>query len=133
MEKCSRFCRLSKIGRGWRELPACRYQPFLLIENFRLGHGFGKRFRRLRELIAFVLVSIRHGQEHAPKAGPPLLILRPEISAAEEGPAIGHQESRERPAALPADGADCGLVARVHIGMLVAVLFYVVYDGGKIE
>ena len=47
-----------------------------------------------------------------------------EIRAAEKWPAIGQQKSRERPAALPRNRADGRLIARVHVGTLVAIHFH---------
>src|SRR5215469_4187413 len=43
------------------------------------------------------------------------------MRAAEERFAVGQEESGERPAALPADGADGGLIAGVNVGALVAI------------
>ena len=57
----------------------------------------------------------------APKPGPPIAIFARNIRAAKVRPPIGSQKRGQRPSALPADRGDRGLVARIHIGPLVAI------------
>src|SRR5262249_35267214 len=52
------------------------------------------------------------------------LVFGGEIGAAEKRLAIRKQKTGERPAALPGDGADGGLVAGVDIGAFVAIHLY---------
>ena len=59
--------------------------------------------------------------QHAADARPSIPLLARNVGAAKIGSAVGSEEGGQRPSALPADGRDRGLIARVHIGPLVAI------------
>ena len=86
-------------------------------------HSFRKGIRGTRKLVSAVAVGIRHGKKHPAEAGPAHLVFGREICSTEKGLAVGKQKASERPTALPGDGADGGLIARVNIGALVAIHF----------
>ena len=65
------------------------------------GHDAGGRFQGLASLFT---PDLRHGLQHAPKAGPAVAVVAGKIGAAEVGPAIGSEKCGERPAPLSADG-----------------------------
>ena len=75
----------------------------------------------LERLVAPLVPHLGHGQQHAAKAGPAVAVVARKVGAAKVGPAVGSEKRGQRPAALPADGRDRGLVARVHVGPLVAI------------
>ncbi len=85
------------------------------------GHHAGGRFQRL---VAAFAPHLRHGEQDAAKAGAAIAVVARKIRPAKVGPAIGSEKRRERPSALPADGRNRGLVARVHVGPLVAIDFH---------
>src|SRR6266446_6135293 len=93
-------------------------------EDFGLRDGVRERVSGALEVGAFVAIRISDGKENAAKSGAAHLVLGREIRAAKKRLAVGKQKTGERPAALPGDGADRGLVARVHVGALVAINFY---------
>ena len=62
--------------------------------------------------------------QHAPNPRPSVAIIARNIRAAKIGPAIGREKCRQRPSALAADGRHRGLVARIHVGPLVAIHFH---------
>ena len=97
-------------------------------EGFRVCDVFRDRISRAFELGTFVAVGIGDGEQHTAEAGTAHLIIGRKIRTTEKRFAVRKQESGERPAALFRDKADRGLVARVHIGALVAVHF----DGHEI-
>ena len=73
------------------------------------------------DLVAPVLERLGHRVQHAAKAGASVPVDRREVGAAEERRSGRGEEGRQRPSALSADGGDCGLVARVDVGPLVAI------------
>ena len=94
------------------------------------GEGFSIRDRTLDHLcllehIAILLViSVGDRQQHALEAWPAPVLRGRKIRASEERLAIGGQEGRQRPAALPADGLHRRLVTAVYVGPLVTVNLY---------
>ncbi len=104
-------------------------------ERFRFGHRFGQPGRRLLDLRAAAVKARGHGFENAAKARAAHGVVRREIRAAVKRASIGQKKSGERPAALPGNGADGSLVARVHVGPFVAVHFHrdikLIDDGGE--
>jgi hypothetical protein len=64
---------------------------------------------------------IRHGQQHALKARPPMPVLRRKICPPKVRLALGSKKRSQRPSALPADRRNRRLIARVHIRPLVPV------------
>jgi len=82
------------------------------------GHHAGGR---LLSIFTAAAPDLGHRLEHARKAGPPVTVLRRKIAPAVVGAPIGSEESREWPSPLPADRRNRRLVARVHVGALVAV------------
>ena len=93
-------------------------------ERFGLRNGVGKRIGGAFEIRALVAVRIGDGEEHATKTRAAHLVFRREIGAAEKRLSIGKQKSREWPPALAGDGANGRLIARVHVGTLIAVHFH---------
>ena len=85
------------------------------------GHHAG---RGLQRLVAPLAPHLRHGQQHAANSRPAVAVVARNIGAAKVGPAIGSEKRGQRPAALPADGRNRGLVARIHVGPLVAIHFH---------
>ena len=90
-------------------------------ERLRLRHRVRQCLRRTVHVRAALAVGLGHRGENSPESRPPHGVVRREIGPAEKRPPIGRQESGQRPAALAGDGADGRLVARVHVGPLVAV------------
>ncbi len=82
------------------------------------GHHAAGRFQRF---VAALAPHLRHRQQHASHSRPPVAVFAGNIRAAKVGPAVGSQKRGQRPAALPADRGNRGLVARIHIGALVAI------------
>jgi hypothetical protein len=80
--------------------------------------------RRANKLGSFIFVGIRHGQQNAPKTGPPHLIFRREIRAAKKGLSVWEQEAGQGPAALARDGADGGLITCIDVWALIAIHFH---------
>ena len=78
----------------------------------------------LQRLVAPLAPNLRHGHQHAPDARPSVAIVARNIGAAKVRPSVGRKKCRQRPAALPADGRHRRLVARIHIGPLVAIHFH---------
>src|SRR5579883_2915309 len=88
------------------------------------GHGFGEGFGGIGEILALILVGVGDGEEDAAEAGAAVLVLGREISTAEKWFPVGHQEAGERPAALPTDGTNGGLIAGINVGSFVAIDFH---------
>ncbi len=82
-----------------------------------------QRFGSLGQILALVLESVGNRKQNAAKSRAVHLIFRRIIGAAIERLTIGHQETGQRPATLPANRADRGLIARVDVGPLVAIHF----------
>ncbi len=76
---------------------------------------------RLQRLVAALAPHLRHGQQHAPDPRPPVAVVARNIRAAKVRPPVGRQKRRQRPSALPADRRHRRLVARIHVGPLVAI------------
>src|SRR5207302_700613 len=67
-------------------------------------------------------IDVRHLPQHRRESRAPVVVLfRREVRSAVEHLALGRQKRGERPAALSREGLDGALVARVHVGSLVAV------------
>ena len=81
-------------------------------------HDAGCGFERL---VAPFAPHLRHGEQHAPEAGPAIAVVARKVCPAEVGPAVGSEKRGQRPSALPADRRNRRLVARIHIGPLIAI------------
>src|SRR5205814_10733328 len=82
----------------------------------------GDGLRVLRHLVALLAIHPRHLAEHGAEARPAVVVLlRGEIRAAEEDFALGRKERREGPTSLTGQCLYGALIARVHVGPLVAV------------
>ena len=103
------------VDQGQRQLAAAAGEALIVLDG---GHDAGGRLERL---VAALAPDLGHGEQHAAKAGAAVAVVGREIGAAEVGPAVGSEKCGQRPAALAADGRDRGLVARIHIGPLVAI------------
>src|SRR5207253_9508723 len=79
-------------------------------EALGLRHGFGKRIRGAFKLGSAVAIGLRNSEEHAAKAGAAHLVFGRKIGPPEKRFAVGKQKAGERPAALPGNGADGGLI-----------------------
>ncbi len=88
----------------------------------RLDDVLANRARISGHAIRFLAVGAGDFHQDAAKSRPAVrVVVRREVGAAEKHFALGRQECRERPAALPAERLHGALVARVHVGPLVAV------------
>src|SRR6059036_1648869 len=88
----------------------------------RLSHVAADRCRALRHLFPLLAIEARHLFEHGEEARPAVVVLlRGEVGAAEENFALGRETRREGPAALTGERLHGALVARIHVGPLVAV------------
>src|SRR5262249_26114645 len=110
------------------EIRACRRKCFGFRDGFRklVGGAF--------ELVALVGEGVRDGLKNSRKTRTAHRILRRKICAAEKRTALWRQKTSERPAALPRNSAHGRLIARVHIGPLIAIHFYrnkVAIDEGR--
>ena len=104
------------VDQGQRRVSAAAAgKGFIVLDG---GHGAGGG---LQGLIAALAPDLGQGGEHPPKARPPIAVVGRNVGAAEVGPAVGSEKGGQRPAALAGDGRDGGLVARVHVGPLVAI------------
>ena len=90
-------------------------------EAFRLRYGLSQGIGGFIHLGAAVLVGISNRQQNALESRPAHGVLRREVGSSEERPPVRGQEAGQRPAALPGDSADRGLIAGVHVRALVAV------------
>ena len=95
--------------------PAAAGKGLVVLDG---GHGAGGRFQRL---VAALAPDLGQRGQHPAKARPAIAVVGRNIGAAEVGPAVGREKGRQRPAALAGDGRDRSLVARVHVGPLVAI------------
>src|SRR5213594_4752242 len=111
------------------ELAAKRVEALL---QYRLVHGalfhegdaaFGEGSMeglRLFQCVRLIrAVRVRHREQDAAEARPPVRVLRRKVRAAVEHLAIWREERGERPATLACDRADGLLIARVDVGPLV--------------
>src|SRR5277367_3360046 len=80
-------------------------------ERFRLLHRLADGVRGAFEIRTLVAVGVRHRQQHAAKPRTPHLIFRWKIRATKKRLSVGQQKSRQRPATLPRNCADGGLIA----------------------
>src|SRR5215472_13696851 len=90
-------------------------------ESLRLSDGIRQRICGALKVGALVAKGICYSEQDAAKARAAHLVFGREIRSAEERFAVGKQEARERPATLPGNGTDGGLVAGIHIGTLIAI------------
>ncbi len=74
-----------------------------------------------QRFVAALAPDLGHGQQNAANTGAAIPIIAGNVSAAKVRAAVGSEKRRERPATLPGDRRDRGLVARVHVGTLVAI------------
>src|ERR1051326_4754643 len=81
-------------------------------KRFGLRNCIGNGFRRADQIGAFILEGIRDMQQNAPNPGPAHLVLWWKISSTKKRFAVRQQKSGERPATLPGDCTDRGLVDR---------------------
>src|SRR5216117_140441 len=78
--------------------------------------------RILGYFIALLAIDPRHLAQHGPEAGPAVVVLlRREVGTAEEDFALGGEKRREGPTALARERLHGALVARIHVGPLVAI------------
>ena len=103
------------VHKGRRQFPAPPGKGLIVLDG---GHHAGGG---LQCLIAPLSPDLRQGREHPPKARPPVAFVGRNIGAAEVGPPVGSQKDRQRPTALAGDRRDRDLIARVHVGPLVAI------------
>jgi hypothetical protein len=103
------------VNEGQGQFAAAPGEAFIVFDG---GHDAG---RRLEGFFAAVAPDLGHGEQHPAKTGAAITIVAGKIGSSEVRTAVRGEECGERPAALPADGRDGGLVARVHIGALVAI------------
>src|SRR5580692_22335 len=106
------------IDEGQRKLAIAAREGFVLLD---CGHDACGGVERL---VAAVAPDLRHGLNHAAEAGTTIAVVGRKIGAAKVWVAIGSEECRQRPAALPADGRNRGLITRVHVGALVTINLY---------
>ena len=97
---------------------AARGKALVVLDG---GHHAGGGFERL---VAALAPHLRHGHQDAPHARPAVAIVARNVRAAKVGSAVGREKRGQRPSALPADGRHRGLVARIHVGPLVAIHFH---------
>src|ERR1700722_9436739 len=77
-----------------------------------------------QRLIAPLTPHLRHSPHPAPPSRPSVTIVARNIRAAEVRSSIGCEKRRQRPPTLPADCRHRRLVARIHIGTLIAIHLY---------
>src|SRR5207302_8700391 len=76
---------------------------------------------RLIHLIAPLLKSLRHCEQHTWKPRPPMLIPRRKISPPKKWLPIRSKKRSQRPASLSTDRRHRRLIARIHIRPLIAI------------
>ncbi len=91
------------------------------VKHFRFRDGLLERFGGFVHLLAARIESFGDRKQDAFETGAADGIFRRKIRAAVKRLAVRREKRGERPAALSGNGADGGLVARVHVGALVAV------------
>ena len=94
------------------------------VKDLCLGDSFGERVCRVVDFRAAHLERLGNRKQDALEPGPPPGVVRRKVGAPKERLAIRRQERRQWPAALPGDRTDRRLIARVHVGPLVAVHFH---------
>src|SRR4029077_14633770 len=88
----------------------------------RLDDVLADRTRVRHDAIALLAKRTRDLHQHAVKAGPAVgVVVGREIRAAEKHLPIRREERGERPATLTAERLHSPLIARIHVGPLVAV------------
>ena len=87
----------------------------------RLAHGVDDRGRLARDVSAALAIGVGDRVEHLPEAGQPVPRLGRVVRPAEERLALGREEDRHRPAAVPGERDDRVHVERVDVGPLLAV------------
>ena len=92
-------------------------------ECLRLGDSLDEGFGSFEDFAAAILIGVGDGHEDALEARAAQGVFGRKIRAAEERFAVRGEKTGEGPAALARDGADGSLIARIHIGALVAVHF----------
>src|SRR6185437_13545017 len=94
------------------------------LKNLRLGDSFLQRLRGIIHFTAAAFESLGNGLQNTLQTRPAAGVLGRKIGTAEKRLTIRSEKSRERPAALSGNRAHGGLVARVHVGTLVAIHLY---------
>ena len=88
-----------------------------------MRHGAEQGAGGLLDLVAARAIGLGGAFQHAAKARAAHGIFRREVRAAVKRPAVGEQKDSEGPATPAGHGGDGGLVARIHVGALVAIHF----------
>src|SRR5216684_8938492 len=94
------------------------------VKYFRFGDSF---FESARGIVHFrPAISKRFGnaEQDTLEAGAAHGVFRRKIRSAKKWFPIRRKKRGERPSALPGNCADGGLIARVHVGPLVAIYFH---------
>src|SRR5580704_6855762 len=94
------------------------------VKHFGLRDSLFQRLRGTIDFRAARLERFRDAQQNALESRPAHRVFRWKIGAAEKWLSVGREECGKWPATLPGDRADRGLIARVHVGPLVAIHFY---------
>ena len=88
----------------------------------RLDDVLANRARVCGDALLLFAERARDFHQHAAESGPAVgVVVGREVGASEEDLTLGRQERGEWPAALPAERLHGALIARVHVGPLVAV------------
>src|SRR5437667_11162776 len=77
----------------------------------------------LHDVCVFLAIRIRNRHQHAPEAGPPIVVSRREVGSAVKRLAVRRKKYGEWPATLSTDGLHRDLIAAVNVGALVTVHF----------
>src|SRR5258708_38571576 len=88
----------------------------LRLRNRALDH-----LRLFHHVAIFFLVRAGDAEQYSLETRTPVAVSRREIRAAIKRLTVGRKKSSQRPAALPADRADCGLISAVDVRTLIAV------------
>ena len=94
------------------------------VMQFGFCDSFFESVSGIIDVAAAIAKCFGDAEENAFEAGAAHRVIGRKICAAEKRFAIGREERGERPAALPGNGADGGLIARVNVGALVAIDFH---------
>src|SRR6202142_3289981 len=94
------------------------------VMQLSFGDSLRQRFGGAIHFRAARLECLSNAQQNAAKSRPPHGIVRRKIRAAKKRFSLRRKKSRQRPAALPRNRADCGLIACVHVGPLVSIYFH---------
>ena len=100
---------------------ACRNAAVFPGKRFRLRNRRLHHLRLLDHVSMLLRVSIGNAQQHAPKAGTPVAVLRRKVCAAIKRLSVRRKERRQRPAALPAHCLHSRLIPAVNVRTLVPI------------